>query len=207
MEHHPRYWEKRVWVLTHKESVKRSNIKQYEKNKEKRRLLARTYASENRERNKAYMKEYARDRYLVNREKIIAATKAYAKSHPEIRRKSALNYRKNHPERYKEQVRMSNQKSMAIRRMGYVGDRMVDRLINEWRREETFTCFHCEKKFPIDKMEVDHLYPISKGGKHTVENVCQSCDKCNNRKRAKLYRQLLQRLGLLNSCFMFHVEY
>jgi len=41
-------------------------------------------------------------------------------------------------------------------------------------------CWICE--MPIDKLEWDHVQPLSKGGAHTLENLKPACDKCNGRK-------------------------
>ena len=44
-------------------------------------------------------------------------------------------------------------------------------------------CYWC--KTPLDNIvsHVDHLVPISKGGKHTVSNVALTCQSCNNSKK------------------------
>lgn len=51
---------------------------------------------------------------------------------------------------------------------------------------ECMECHHC--KAPIVKgcATIDHLIPLSRGGRHTVENVVGSCRRCNLSKGAKL---------------------
>jgi len=41
----------------------------------------------------------------------------------------------------------------------------------------------CESK---EKLEYDHIIPISKGGSNTERNVQLLCEKCNREKSAKI---------------------
>jgi len=47
---------------------------------------------------------------------------------------------------------------------------------------DNFTCQYCGKKFPMKKLNYDHVLPKSHGGKTTWENVCASCYDCNHKK-------------------------
>jgi len=47
-------------------------------------------------------------------------------------------------------------------------------------------CFYCQKKFFSKKeMTVDHIIPVSAGGKDTLANMILSCQKCNSTKGSK----------------------
>ncbi len=37
------------------------------------------------------------------------------------------------------------------------------------------------------KLEIEHIYPISKGGTSEKENLCLACRHCNSYKSAKIY--------------------
>ncbi|MGI8668658.1 MAG: HNH endonuclease [Aridibacter sp.] len=37
------------------------------------------------------------------------------------------------------------------------------------------------------KLEIEHIFPISKGGTSTQENLCLACRLCNLYKSAKIY--------------------
>lgn len=44
------------------------------------------------------------------------------------------------------------------------------------------TCYYCNK--PLTKQDIvfDHKIPLSKGGSHTIDNICICCSDCNNLK-------------------------
>jgi len=44
-------------------------------------------------------------------------------------------------------------------------------------------CFYCKRKKPLT---VDHVIPVSKGGKHVKENIVPACQTCNSTKKDKI---------------------
>jgi 5-methylcytosine-specific restriction endonuclease McrA len=46
-------------------------------------------------------------------------------------------------------------------------------------------CQYCCNKFSEKKLTVDHVIPLSKGGRHEWTNVVTACSQCNNRKGDK----------------------
>jgi 5-methylcytosine-specific restriction endonuclease McrA len=61
--------------------------------------------------------------------------------------------------------------------------------ITEWMaavKSKPFArCYYCNAKVSTDKIHFDHMIPLSKGGPHSVENLCVSCVLCNLSKGAK----------------------
>lgn len=59
----------------------------------------------------------------------------------------------------------------------------------DWLKEllshKYFICHWCGKKFSIDKLTLDHVIPISKGGSDTKENLVPACKHCNSTKQAR----------------------
>ena len=49
-------------------------------------------------------------------------------------------------------------------------------------KRDAFTCQYCGKSAPDVVLEVDHIEPVSKGGKTTLLNLVTSCFKCNRGK-------------------------
>lgn len=50
-------------------------------------------------------------------------------------------------------------------------------------QRDSFTCQYCGRKAPSVEIEVDHVYPFSKGGECTAENLIAACRDCNSGKR------------------------
>jgi 5-methylcytosine-specific restriction endonuclease McrA len=62
---------------------------------------------------------------------------------------------------------------------------------NIFLRDE-HTCQYCLQKFSEKRLTIDHVMPLSKGGRHDWSNVVTACSTCNNRKGDKT----LERAGL-----------
>ena len=53
---------------------------------------------------------------------------------------------------------------------------------------DNYTCKYCGLK--NDKMTIDHIIPVSKGGKNEFENCVTSCRQCNNKKGNKFLEEI-----------------
>lgn len=155
-------------------------------NRDYLRRKQKLYAIKNKKRLRIYRRAYNQRRYKLLRIQIIAQTKAYAKSHPEIRRKCYRNWVKRNPKKYKAHLKACRVLRKARMRGAWTGDPGINSLIRSWRLRKTFVCTYCRKRFDTENMHVDHIYPICRGGKHTVSNICRSCPNCNIQKRDKV---------------------
>lgn len=54
---------------------------------------------------------------------------------------------------------------------------------------DNFTCQYCHKRFPRQKLNLDHVVPRSQGGRTSWENVVCSCVKCNLTKGGRTPRE------------------
>lgn len=43
-------------------------------------------------------------------------------------------------------------------------------------------CGYCGREMRFNEMTIDHIYPLSRGGTNTPENLAACCASCNNRK-------------------------
>ncbi len=59
---------------------------------------------------------------------------------------------------------------------------------SQWWRQQIGPgmCYHCGHKFLSSSLTMDHLLPISRGGKSTKKNCVPSCKPCNTRKSATI---------------------
>lgn len=56
-----------------------------------------------------------------------------------------------------------------------------------WKRKcAKGVCFYCNQKFPARDLTMDHIVPISKGGRSTKNNVVPCCKDCNSEKKSRL---------------------
>ena len=64
---------------------------------------------------------------------------------------------------------------------------LSDSLRYDVLKRDNFTCKICGASFLNDgvKLEVDHIFPISKGGKTEMNNLQTLCERCNRGKRDK----------------------
>lgn len=53
-------------------------------------------------------------------------------------------------------------------------------------KRDGFQCQYCGTTPPAVVLEVDHIHPVSKGGKNRVDNLITSCFECNRGKAAGL---------------------
>jgi 5-methylcytosine-specific restriction protein A len=56
---------------------------------------------------------------------------------------------------------------------------------SQWWRQEIGkgVCYHCEQKFSREELTMDHLIPVSRGGKSNKKNLVVSCKRCNSLKK------------------------
>jgi 5-methylcytosine-specific restriction endonuclease McrA len=70
-------------------------------------------------------------------------------------------------------------------------DPFVDSIIERWKSEPWFVCYYCGNEFERGALHIDHITPVSRGGKHTADNICRSCSTCNQSKRDKPVSQFV----------------
>ncbi|PIP36265.1 MAG: HNH endonuclease [Desulfobacterales bacterium CG07_land_8_20_14_0_80_52_14] len=53
-----------------------------------------------------------------------------------------------------------------------------------WKRKlAKGKCHYCGKPFPARALTMDHIVPLSRGGKSTKGNLVTSCKECNTQKK------------------------
>jgi len=56
---------------------------------------------------------------------------------------------------------------------------------SQWWKNEIAKgiCHYCENKFNPKDLTMDHIVPLSRGGKSSKGNIVTSCKDCNNKKK------------------------
>lgn len=148
---------------------------------------------------KAYMKAYR----AANREKLNAQSRAYAAADPEKRRAiKARSYLKNkarvaqsvaawkarNPEKAKEICRAWAAENPDKRKAAYHRYRAKCPALSasELRLVRACAdgvCSYCLR--PVQRMTLDHVMPVSRGGTNATENLVMACAKCNTSKHSR----------------------
>jgi 5-methylcytosine-specific restriction protein A len=86
-----------------------------------------------------------------------------------------------------QEVRRERDKAREMRRSRWWSNRLA-----------TGKCHWCDGSFQSDDLTMDHIIPLSRGGKTSRNNVVPSCKECNNRKKYLLpieWEEFLQNAG------------
>lgn len=83
--------------------------------------------------------------------------------------------------------RKQTQKRYALRKSAYVED--VNPI--ELYHEQDGVCYLCGNIFDFKNMELDHVYPIARGGLHEKSNCKMACKKCNRSKGSKTLEEMI----------------
>ncbi len=72
---------------------------------------------------------------------------------------------------------------------------------SQWwkRRCSKGICYYCEQSIPSKELTMDHVVPISRGGRTTKGNVVPACKECNNKKKQLLPMEWEQYLKKIES--------
>jgi len=53
-----------------------------------------------------------------------------------------------------------------------------------WKRKRSSgVCYYCGNRFKPTELTMDHLVPLTRGGKSVQGNVVPACKECNNKKK------------------------
>lgn len=82
--------------------------------------------------------------------------------------------------------RKQTQKRYAMRKAAFVEDVNPIDVYNE----QNGVCYLCDSVFDFKEMELDHVFPIARGGKHKRDNCKMACVRCNRSKGSKTLEEL-----------------
>jgi len=71
-----------------------------------------------------------------------------------------------------EEIRKEKQRARQLRKTSW------------WRKKcASGICWYCGQQVGINMLTMDHLVPLSRGGKSAKGNLVPACKECNNRKK------------------------
>ena len=177
----------------------------YQKNIAERRAKNKEYTANNKEKIKAYqvsyreknpekVKESVKKSYLKNKEKILE----YSRQWREKNREKWREYSKKSRDKNPDLALSSNRKRRAAKH-GADGRHSKNDIANLFKRQRGL-CAYCKiklKESGPDKMHIDHIQPLSRGGSDWPHNLQLLCRKCNLTKHATDPFVFAQRRGML----------
>jgi 5-methylcytosine-specific restriction endonuclease McrA len=60
---------------------------------------------------------------------------------------------------------------------------------------QEYKCMYCKWTISFHTCEIDHIYPVSKGGEHYLYNIALTCSTCNQSKKARTLRRFCKKMG------------
>lgn len=107
-----------------------------------------------------------------NPEKARAKDARYRAAHPELVKQRVANWEKNNPEarRILQHKRRARQMAAGVYKVSKA----------EIMAIRSQPCLYCGSK---DRITVDHIIPLVRGGRHSLGNLAPACLPCNSQKR------------------------
>ena len=141
--------------------------------------------------NKDYYREYNKNYREKNREKINEYTRRYHKENKD----KAREYRQKNKERIKKYRRKYLQENLEIYRT-YNQERRARKrtLISTFTASQWNECLEyfnqsCAYCGDTNRLEQEHVIPVTKGGHYTLDNIIPACKSCNSSKHNKLLEE------------------
>lgn len=192
------------------EKDRRANHPATEEQKETTRVRAREWAKENPERKAANAKAWAEN----NPDKCTASTRAWQKRNPEKVRESIRNWVSSNRDKTREYARQWQAQNRElyheIQKKWRAGNQTYWRVRDAALRKVTSTftldqwlevleefghrCAYC--LCDDQKLTMDHVIPVAKGGEHVRENIVPACKSCNSRKKDRSIFYMLEAKGV-----------
>jgi 5-methylcytosine-specific restriction endonuclease McrA len=168
----------RAYYADHREECVERNREWAQKNLAKRQAKDRSW----RERNPDKVQEMRLRYYQRHREECLARVRAYRKSHQETVYATQAAWREANRANVNAQMNRNWHRMRAKQLGAFVED--VEKA--DIYARDNGLCGICGQPVAFNDMELDHVVPLSRGGKHEPANVQCAHATCNRRKGAKL---------------------
>lgn len=165
--------------LTEEQKLEKLRAK-WRRSAQKHRVHKYAYRKQWRLRNLESVRAKNRDWQKKNWKHRQAYVKRYYEENQDKLRKRSRDWYKNHQGRHSQSIlrRIGRLKGQSIK------PETIDAFCKRVKSKSTCVCYYCEKVVSTKGIHFDHIVPLSKGGPHSIENICVSCAKCNLSKHA-----------------------
>lgn len=141
-----------------------------ERNPEAERARCRAWAKANPETKRAQRRRWA----AANKDKVAAKARRDRALHPEKFRDRGRRYRAANPDKLKHHAHAAR-----ARRRNAPGRGVTASQWRECVRAHAGRCAYCGQKA---RVQMDHIVPLSSGGRHDPDNITTACATCNRSK-------------------------
>ncbi len=153
---------KRIWVSKNKQKDSESHRNSYFKHREARLVYRRNYY-------RSHKSEYQER----DKRKLESDPKYNSRRHRKFYLKNQAYYKA------KDLARRALRNSVSINTRG------IRKFVAFTKSKPVVICYYCKNETPSFGCHFDHIIPLSKGGHHSVENLCVTCPSCNFSKGSK----------------------
>ncbi len=129
--------------------------------------------------------EKAKEHYAKNRDIYLArANERYRSMTPMQREEHNRKRRERHARQPEVRNRIERIRDHQKRAYGSLTKEIWDEVCKRYAD----TCIYCGS---VDKITIEHLQPVSKGGTNEASNLAPACLSCNSSKRDKTYEEFM----------------
>jgi len=124
--------------------------------------------------------------YKKNKQRLLQQKQTYYQENRPLLLVNAQEYRDKNPEKRQDAMKRSYAKNPYLYKATATRYKARKRnagifkvSVKEDKKLRNSPCFYCGSK---DNIQIDHIVPVSRGGRHSIGNLVAACQKCNTQK-------------------------
>lgn len=141
------------------------------------------------QRRKSKISQWSKSYYRKNKDRIKAASNSRHWSNRERANQRTRDWHLRNPEQSKANKAHAKHRRRALEKKTAVNPAGIATWMRKVKSTPVVSCHWCQDTLLGIMAVFDHVIPISKGGPHTLENICVCCGSCNSSKKDHLPNQ------------------